>query len=271
LYQQTPAALIPGTSIDNIAAMAVVAVACVVGLIALARDWPIAAVYLASYAALLAVWPWTQARFLLPLLPLIVASIVVGAWRVATRLTPRRALAAAGVLAAVVAINGLDNTLEIVRIRHSCDRSGLFPSAACVPVRFAAFFDGARYVDEHVPRDAVFVSGRAPALYHFTGRRTVSLTAALSVPPDSFLDFLRANHVSHVLLTAVMPFAEGTPAGGRTPLAEMVATNCEVMRLEGSFPPSTLLFAIAEAPAADAGACDAVTDFIAGYPRESRR
>lgn len=271
LSQQTPAALIPGTSIDNIAAMAVVGVACLVGVVALARDWPMAAAYLASYAALLAVWPWTQARFLLPLLPLIVVSIVVGAWRVATRLTPRWGLAAAGLLAAVTAVNGLNNTLEIVRIRRSCDRTGLFPSAACVPVRFAAFFDGARYVDEHVPRDAVFVSGRASALYHFTGRRTVSLTAALSVPPDSFLDFLRANHVSHVLLTAVMPFAEGTPAGGRTPLAEMVRTNCRQMRLEESFPPSTLLFDLAERQDGDADACRAVNDFIASYDRESRR
>jgi hypothetical protein len=271
LYQQTPAAVIPGTSIDNIAAMAVVAVACMVGLVALARDWPIAVVYLASYGALLAVWPWTQARFLLPLLPLIVVSIVVGAWRVAIWLAPRRGLAVAGLLAAVTAINGLDNTLEIVRLRQSCDRSGLFPSAACVPVRFAAFFDGARYVDAHVPRDAAFVSGRASALYHFTGRRTVSLTAALSVPPDAFLDFLRANHVSHVLLTAVMPFAEGMPAGGRTSLPEMVRTNCRHMRLEESFPPSTLLFDLAPPQDGDADACLAIDDFIANFDRESKR
>lgn len=273
LYWQTPASFLPGTPMDNFVAMPAVAGAFVAGLTALYARWPVAALYLASYAALLLAWPWTLDRFLYPVVPLAVLTILVGARRLAMLIGSRWAPVAAMLLAALLAINGMITVAEIIRTRHGCHRGGFLPSASCIPVRYASFLDSVRYIEGHAGRDAVFVSGRASTLYYFTGRRAVSLTQALAVPPAAFPDFLRDHRVDYVLLSAVAPFSEGVPAVGGVPLARMVKANCTELRLEGLFPPSTFLFSVpAAGVSTDAtAACEAADSFIATYPVESRR
>jgi hypothetical protein len=52
----------------------------------------------------------------------------------------------------------------------------------------------------------------------------------------------------------------------------MIKANCRELSLEGSYPPSAVLFSVRPGDtAASEGSCAAVERFIAAYPRESKR
>jgi hypothetical protein len=262
LYWRLPVPSIQGTPIDNLMALPIVLVGLTVGLVELFRRWPIALVYLMSYGALLIVWPWRIGRFLVPLLPVIVPTFVVGLARIAGWFGPRWETRTAAVASAALLLSGIVPVLEVVQRQRPCDPGAAIPARACLNNNQKGFFAAVEYVNQHTKPDAVFLSGKGATLYYYTGRRVISPAAAMARSPEQFVGFLRRNGVSYILLMTVMPYGEG--ASGGPVLGEMVKANCEQLYLEQSFPASSFLFRVpaeGERPQSTA-ACNAADTYL---------
>lgn len=125
------------------------------------------------YAGLILLWPqvWTDKRFLLPLLPVILLFAMEGGVWAFGFLRVRRpgwVLPAAGVLITLLAVPDHARTASInqrcLRFYRQGDR------LACYPPAWRSFFQAATWVRDNTPPDAVVIS-RKPRLFFLFARR----------------------------------------------------------------------------------------------------
>ena len=130
------------------------------------------------YAGVIALWPsvWTDQRFLLPLLPLVVVYGLGGAaWAAeeAARFRPEAAAGARRALVSVLALGamipGVLDAAEHVPKRLDC-LADWQRGRPCVDSAYAAFFEMARWTGENTAPDAV-VANRKPEFFWWFSRR----------------------------------------------------------------------------------------------------
>jgi hypothetical protein len=259
-WQLAPA--VGGTWLDDLVAVPVVVAGLAWGLRVLCARWPAALAFMVPYAAVLLVWPYTVERFLAPLVPFVIVTMVVGIDALAASIRPSLRRPALVIALAFLISAGAPATYQRVEARYACDRSTRFPGDGCLDRSGTGFFQAARYVSRHVPPDALFAAVGPAVLFYATGHQSVNVSSALAQSPPDFMQFLRDHHVSHILLAPVTAFSEGAPTGG-TPLPEMVRANCRQLQLESSFAGDAYLFRVGPATERfDNGACQAAQDYV---------
>ena len=119
------------------------------------------------YTGLIAAWPsvWTDRRFLLPLLPV----ILMLSFSALRRLPPNRGRWAGWVAPAVIALFGLAWTAETVPGRLACAAS-YRAGRPCDPPANASLYDAARWARDNTPPDAI-IANRKPRLFYWYARR----------------------------------------------------------------------------------------------------
>jgi 4-amino-4-deoxy-L-arabinose transferase-like glycosyltransferase len=251
-----PVPTVSGTSVDNALGALVVTVGLLVGLGLLWRKWRVAALFAMAYGVLLALWPWTSGRFLVPLLPLIVPTFLVGWGALVGRFRPRWRSPAVLLFAAMLFLNGAWRTAAVVTSWGDCDRS-VFPfppSPGCLAPDQVSYFNALAFVRDSLPEDARLLVAKREPLWYYTGRRTVFIPNALRTSAEGFLPFLRSREAEWILLGSLQ-------AREPTDLADRMTANCSRLRLVKEFPPRTYLFQIqADPPDPPAGvsACRAL-------------
>jgi hypothetical protein len=231
---------IPGTLIDNVVGVLVVWPSFLVGLYMMARRWRSAALYLGLTGALLLAWPWRTERFILPLLPLMVPAILVGAWGLTRWIGSRTALITVGVIAIVLTASAATRSARIVADYVSC-RGGDFTSdLRCLTSDQVAYFQAVRYIDEHAPPDAVVLTAKSGALYHYTKRKSVSFLDVMAQGADGFLPYLRERNVEWILMSSMQ-------AESRR-MESFYRANCAHLSPQVFFPKGTYVFRILNAP-----------------------
>ncbi len=129
------------------------------------------------YALMLTLWPpvWTDQRFLLPLLPLLLAYAASGASELGRRLTGGRKGArtpalATGALAAAVGIGA--TVTAVARTPDSIRCLAEFRAGApCDPPEFASFYAAAEWAAVNTSPDAIAVSRKPRIFFWISGRR----------------------------------------------------------------------------------------------------
>ncbi len=129
------------------------------------------------YALMLALWPpvWTDQRFLLPLLPLLLAYAASGASELGHRLTGGREGArtpalATGALAAAIGIGAV--VTAVARTPDSVRCLAEYRSGApCDPPEFASFYAAAEWAALNTSPDAIAVSRKPRIFFWIAGRR----------------------------------------------------------------------------------------------------
>jgi len=267
IYLLLPGPGISSRAVDNVIGMLVLLAALLLGSPALFAAWPAAFLYLVAYGGLLLLWPWPVARFIVPVLPLLIPITLVGVGRLASVFRPRWEEATVVLVAGVLAVNGLAMVYGVSQRQRGCARGGPLPSPACLDEHQASFFSAVQHIRDHDAPNAIFLSGKPATLYLYTGRRVVSMAQALSQTPSDFLPFLRQQGVTHILLLAVMPFSDGMPAS-KLALGPMLRANCESLHVEASFPPLSYLFRLPDSgdPPDPIAACRAVDTYLKGQP-----
>ncbi|MEP7308814.1 MAG: glycosyltransferase family 39 protein [Acidobacteriota bacterium] len=267
IYLLLPGPGISTRAVDNVIGMLILLLALLLGSPALFAAWPAAFLYLTAYGGLLLLWPWPVARFIVPVLPLIVPITLVGVGRLVSFFRPRWEEAAIVLVAGVLALTGLGMVYSVIQRQRGCVRGGPLPSPACLDEHQASFFSAVRHIRDHDSPNAVFLSGKPATLYLYTGRRVVSMARALSQTPSDFLPFLRQQGATHILLLAVMPFSDGMSAS-RLALGPMLRANCESLQVEASFPPLSYLFRVPDAGETPdpIAACRAVDTYLEAQP-----
>lgn len=159
------------------------------------------------YAVMLALWPsvWTDQRFLLPLLPLLLAYAMRGADVLGRRVAgPAGAGLASAMPAFVIAAAlGLGAGYSVVsktpeRIRCMARYRAGDP---CDPADFASFYAAARWASENTPSDAVIVSRKPRIFFWLSGRR--GDLYRYSANPDEVLKGLELLGTDYVVVDAI--------------------------------------------------------------------
>lgn len=248
-----PLPTLPGTVLDNLAIAGLVTISLVLGIVVMMRRWRVAALYLVAYAAMLAVWPWRHARFLVPILPLIVLGVLTGFGALARAVRPRWETAAMLALAAFVAVTGVAQGASGPLARwRGCPHGRPIPEGACLSADASGFLAALRFIRDETPDSAVFLTSKSPELYWYTGRRSIRREDAMAQTPDAFATFLKEAGVDYVLLASVH-------AMDLERLPTRLQPRCADFRVAFARPPSTYLLAVPDSAAPpDSAACQAL-------------
>jgi len=230
-----------GSKVDNLAWLAAIVGLGALGLVAFARRWLAAALTLVVYGALLAVWPYPVGRFLLPVLPLILLALLVGAAELG-RLLPARAArwrpdaALPALLAGLVMIGALPLTVGLVTAQRACDRSAPLTSPGCADEHELRFFEATRWIASNTSPSERFLTAKEGTFYYYAGRQA-ALVAALEADPELDLRrFLEAHAARYVLL--------GHLKYDETGVVSRLLAICDQVEVVRAWGPGTLLLLV---------------------------
>ncbi|HUU29852.1 MAG TPA: hypothetical protein VM123_18775 [archaeon] len=148
-----------------------------IGLIGhLARTFRILEIYMLVFLGMVLIWPeaWSDVRFLMPVVPLIIFYLAEGAALAGRRIWPEiyRNGAAAAAAACVIALLGLG--AQALRVPDNLDMVGRYLRGdryAGYPSNWRNFFEAADWVRQNTPETSV-VTVRKPTLFYLhTGRK----------------------------------------------------------------------------------------------------
>lgn len=126
---------------------------------------------LAVYVGLILLWPsvWTDRRFLLPVLPLLIVFGVVGGRSIASGLPRTAALAVGFVLIGAPAAAALHREAVLVPYRVDC-QSAYRAGSPCDLPQYREFYAMGRWAAENTPPGSV-IANRSPATFFLFSRR----------------------------------------------------------------------------------------------------
>lgn len=260
-----PAASVPGTTVDNWVWLVAVVLFGAAGLRQLWQRWRVAALFLACYGALLLVWPWAIPRLLIPIVPLIILTLLVGAWVLGSRLG-RRGWIVPVTLGALIAFTAIARNLTRLEQASACDRSRATSSPACFSDDQLGFFSAAGHARTVTDSAARFALGSKWSTFGYYARREVlPFRATPGMSGEQIVDSLAAAGVGHVLLAHL---SSNDVAFGR-----LLRPSCDRLALVGVFNSQTLLFELRERAAADTtgGGCAALAAYesVPGVPGQA--
>ncbi|WP_419937496.1 hypothetical protein [Candidatus Palauibacter sp.] len=150
------------------------------------------------YAGLIAAWPsvWTDRRFLLPLVPVILLLSLAALWQ----LPPNRGRWARWAAPAVIALFGLAWTVKTVPDRLACAAS-YRAGRPCDAPGNASLYEAARWARDNTPPDAI-MANRKPRLFYWYARRRGDLYP-FSSDPATVMAGLEAMGADFVLVDQV--------------------------------------------------------------------
>lgn len=249
------------TSLDNLFWLVLLTTMGVLGLWGLRRWWMVAALTLSCHGLLLALWPYALARYLAPVLPLIVLAIFSGARQAeerARRWLPRlgpRNIVPIG-LAIGILTGAVPRTIGQLTASAACGARNAPELSRCTDQAERAFFEATRYIASTTPDTARFLAAKEGAFYYYTGRQVVPIYAVTAGQVPDLREYLSRNRAEYVFLSH-LKLDEWALTG---PLLGV----CRDMELVRSWGPATLLLRIsAGAEPAQPDACDAIRDYAA--------
>lgn len=221
-----------GTSIDNVAWLGVNAALIPVGAFVLWKRARAAAAYLVFYGGLLVAWPWLQARVVVPLIPLALVALLIGAYHL-TRLLPAPARHAAfAALVLLLGFGGLKATLQRDAQAQKCDRSNPYESEGCLDPVTRGAGRAALFIRANTPPDAVVLTLEGAGVNYVSGRLT-ELPNSLWVPPDQVLQRLSDLRIQYIMLSGHNE--------RMVRLAQVLLPSCREFRVAGRFGDGVIL------------------------------
>ena len=204
-----------------------------------------AELFLLLYLGLVCAWPsvWTDRRFLLPALPLLLIYGLEGARLAGGAAVGREASGGAGIaragapalLSVTVLVPGLVDAGRSGPDRLRC-LAGWRSGSPCVPPAYVSFYAAAEWVREHVPEDAVVVNRKPRLFYWISGRR--GDLYPFSSEPDVVLAGLEETGADYVVVDAI----SGTTARYLVPAVQAHPSRFLVEHREGPPPTWVLRF-----------------------------
>jgi hypothetical protein len=219
-----------------------------VGTFAFARRWWPAAIYLVLTGLLLLAWPWGSERFILPLMPLLVPALIIGAMTIARRVGWRATTVFVGIYVITLCLSAATESAGRLPEAFSCRAGDFTRDLNCVAPDQAGYFEAIRHINEHTPPDAVILTAKSGALYHYTGRKVVSYRDAQAQGPEGFRPYLERLGANWIVVTSM--------SGESRRMMQIYEANCDYLSPEASFPEATyVLRVLAVADSAAGSAC----------------
>jgi hypothetical protein len=251
------------TRLDNVGWILLIGGLALAGMLSAWTRWNAAVIWFLGYSTLLAVWAFVIPRFLQPLIPLLIAFAIIGAWTIGQRWRARggqlATLPAVGV-GAMLAYFGLLGTADVTTQAAACDLG----RTECAESPSLDFLDALTYVAAHTDTSARFVTPKSPTLYYYAPpRKSVFWDESISQDSASFIPFLDRNRVTHVLLTPVF--------SDQITIARLTAVHCTQFDLVKAFAPETMILARRQvASGRDTPACRATVRAVDRAEKRAR-
>ena len=252
--------IIKGQRIDNAIGALVIVALLPLGIVLLWKLSKSAAAVLLAYGALYVVWPYGQVRLIVPVVPLILASLFLGAEHLGKQL--RRPWAAPAAVALLGVYFALGVAIRFSSERHiydGCVKSDAPRSqAACFPMEGDwAFLQAAAFVKEQGP--SVVFTDKDAAFYYLSGHKTANANVLIREDSTTIADALRDRGVEWVVTSYVGPL--------RHHMGSLVAKACREFELVRQFDAHTTVLRLRQPYDSSANACDA----LAIWRRETQR
>lgn len=222
----------PRSRLDNVAWLTLLGSLLAAGLVSAWRRWNAVVWYVGTYAGLLAVWAYTLERFLDPLLPMLIALVVIGAGVAGGVVSRTARWAAPAIVTITLAGFALREDSRLVDRAADCDRSRV----DCAMPRSLDYLDAVAYIGAHSSLDARVATPKAPTLYYHSKRQAIFWDEIITQHPDSFDGLLRRERVSYILTTPVF--------SDHVTLLRLSRHDCARLDLVRAFSPQTLLLAV---------------------------
>ena len=231
--------LTSATWVDNAVWMILIAVFSAIGLFAFWKRWRVAALYFGAYMIMLAIWPYLIGRFVVPVLPLLIALMVIGAWTIADQLTSRTAAHLPVVIAAGLAASSLiaiarttEQEAECVRTRTACT----YPAAL-------DYLDAVRFVSTLPASEQHFITPKSATLYYYTERKSPYWDEVLSLDSATFRPYLQKHQIKHVIVGPVFHDYDI--------VYRLLLANCEYFDIARAYSPDTFVMVARDTPRPD--------------------
>ena len=198
-------------------------------------------VFTVLYAGLIAVWPsvWTDRRFLLPLMPVVLLLALAAVWRLPAPAGRWLKWAAP----AVIGTFGLAWVANTVPDRIACVAS-YRAGDPCDPPANASLYEAARWARDNTVPEAV-IANRKPRLFFWYSRRRGDLYA-FSTDPEAVMQSLEAMGADYVVVDQV----SGTTQRYLVPAIRAHEDRFEAVYVGGE-PPSAIFRLLPPAANAD--------------------
>lgn len=189
-------------------------------------------IFTVLYAGLIALWPsvWTDQRFLLPLMPVVLLLALSSLWRLPVRPGVRWLRPAVPV---VVAIFGVTWAANVIPGRVACIASYRADRPCDVPAS-SSLYASARWARENTPPEAV-IANRKPRLFYWYSRRRGDVYP-FSADAATVMEGLDAMGASYVVVDQV----SGTTGRYLIPAIRAFPSRFEVV-YEGGEPTTVIL------------------------------
>jgi hypothetical protein len=239
-----------GTRLDNVAWLVVLGVFAAAGAMSAWRRWNAAVVFIAAYAGLLVIWAFTLERFVEPVLPLVIALVLIGAWTLGARLTtvvPWRTMLACA-MATILVFGALTADRRLVADALACDRNRI----DCATTASLDYVDASIYAATHTPPDARFVTPKNATLYYYAPRKSAFWDEVIVQDEKSFLPFLDRTGVRYLVTSPVY--------SDQLTVIRLALTHCTQFDLVKAYSPETLILRRRATPSElDTPACRALS------------
>lgn len=198
--------MVPGSIADNLIWSLLLGLAGGIGFLYLARRWPVVPLYATAAVVILLLWPWPIERLALPLVPIGLAAILLGAEQSGRRLA-RRGGGNWILLATTTALGfaGLQGQAKRWIEMQGCPSVDPYATPAfCTTPEQRALIAAIRAVDRDLPPTATIATSKRPLTYYLSGRQTVPLDL-LDHQFETLAGLLPRLGVSHILLSRMNP------------------------------------------------------------------
>jgi len=219
---------VPGTKLDNVAWLAVMIVSLVGGLVLLWRKSRAVFGYLVFAGILIALWPWRVDRLLVPLVPFLIAAMLMGMHLLTGKLGPPwRTVLPAG-LAVLMGLGAARSTLARDARMSRCDREDPYRTTGCYARLGLTLAQAAEHLRANAPSGTVVLTLSPPEIHYLSGHRTIPAELIVGLPAGGAAQVLSSRNARYALITE--------PAGyQRRAVAPALLGSCRELRVEKRF------------------------------------
>lgn len=245
---------VEGTIVDNMIGASLLSAGLVVGMLRATARLRVTALLLFFTALILLVWPYRQLRFLIPVAPLLVPTVLFGLEWIIVRIRRASATAVLTGISLVLVLSGFAENRAKYLATRECVRGRATPADNCVSPDQASFFHSVAFVRDSLPKEARILSAKSEPLYIYTGHTTLPTALWLGRDSTTIWEGLRRERAEYVMLGALHVASVNY-------LAPLLASHCHALAVVASFPPNTYLFRTVPPDPANTAACVAIAAY----------
>jgi hypothetical protein len=246
---------------DNVLWLLLITAGGISGILLLWRKCAVIVPILLCYCGLLLLWPYALGRYLTPVLPLIVAALIQGLWRLGALLVARGdhakmrwiPFALPAGLAVVLTASGASSRFQARALVADCE----LPGSCNTRVSDSRYIHFVNELESSLPINARVFTSKEGAFYYLTGRRVVPIYPALGLGSLELQRYLTDRHVTAIVLTHLKI--------DEWQLAAPLSSICTDLTLISADPPELLALSNVPPGSSQTDACAALDAWSAAW------